>query len=552
MQNKLVNKHGGFYSTQLRFLIVILLLLGIFFRFVNLDRKIYWHDETYTSLRNSGYTLSEVLDQAFDGHVIGIEDLQKYQHFNPKKGVIDTIKNGEVEPQHPPLYFLMARFWVQWFGSSVTVIRSPSALISLLAFPCIYWLCLELFESSLTGWIAVALIAVSPVHVLYAQEARDYSLWTVTILLSSAALLRAMRLKTKLTWAVYAATVALGYYTYLLFGLVAIGHGIYITVIERFRLSKTFTAYLLASLAGILTFAPWLLIIISKPSEISSELAWASVKTSPLSLVKRWAGILSRIFLDFGLDSNDSLTSALPLLLPILIVLILVVYSIYFIYRKAPKRVWFFTLTLIGVTPIALISEDLISGGLLSTTPRYLFPCFLGIQLTVAYLLVTQVTSSVRIWQQKLWQIALIVLLSGGVLSCVVSSQAEVWWNKGSSITKHDPQVARIINQAAHPLLISNTDGGDDIGYVMSLSYLLEPKVKLQLVMQPNIPKIADGFSNVFLFRPFNGLRDGLEKEYKMKFVHRVGKLWELANSSSRTNSFKDNFDSGFETHYKH
>ena len=533
MQNKLVNKHSGFYSSQLRLLIVIILLLGIFFRFVNLNRKIYWHDEAYTSLRNSGYTLSEVLHQDFDGHVIGIKDLQKYQHFNPKASLIDAIKNGTEEPQHPPLYYLIARLWVQWFGNSVAVIRSLSALTSLLAFPCMYWLCLELFESSLTAWIAVALIAVSPVHVLYAQEARDYSLWTVTILLSSAALLRAMRLKTKQSWEVYAVTLALGCYTYLLFGSVAIGHGVYVAVTERFRLSKTFTAYLLASVAGIITFAPWLLIVITKPSEIYSGIAWASVKMSPLSLVKRWAGIVSRIFIDFGLDSNDSLTSALPLFIPILIVLFLVGYSIYFIYRQTPKRVWLFTLTLIGITPLALIAEDLIFGGLLSTTARYLFPCFLGIQLTVAYLLATQLTFSVK-WQQKLWQIAMIVLISSGVLSCVASSQAEVWWNKGSSVTKNDPEVAHIINQAAHPLLISNTDGGADVGYVMSLSYLLDPKVKLQLVIEPNIPKIADGFSDVFLFRPFNGLRDALKKEYKMETVHLVGDLWRLANLSGQ------------------
>jgi len=536
MQKKFVNKHGGFYSTQLRFFIVVLLLLGIFFRFVNLERKLYWHDEAYTSLRNSGYALSEVLEQAFDGHVISIEDLQKYQHPNLKRGVIDTIKHGAEEPQHPPLYFLMARFWVQWFGNSVAAIRSLSAVISLLAFPCIYWLCLELFKSSLTGWIAVALIAVSPVYVLYAQEARNYSLWIVTILLSSAALLRAMRRHTKLSWAVYAATVAAGCYTYLLFGLVAIGHGVYVAVTERFRLSKTFTAYLLASFAGILIFAPWLLIVITKPSQIHNGIAWLSVKMSPLSLVKRWVGNLSRIFIDFGLDSNDSLTSAIPLLIPILFVLILVGYSIYFIYRKAPERVWLFTFTLIGVTPLALTSADLIFGGLLSTTARYLFPCFLGIQLTVAYLFAAQITSSVKLWQQKLWQIATIALLSSGVLSCIVSSQAEIWWNKGSSITKYDPQIAHIINQAAHPLLISNTDGDADVGYVMSLSYLLEPKVKLQLVIQPNIPKIANGFSNVFLFRPFNGLRDRLKKEYKMEFVQSVGELWQLANLSSEVN----------------
>ena len=40
---------------NLKFFFVVLLVLGIFFRFVNIDRKIYWHDEAYTSLRVAGY-----------------------------------------------------------------------------------------------------------------------------------------------------------------------------------------------------------------------------------------------------------------------------------------------------------------------------------------------------------------------------------------------------------------------------------------------------------------------------------------------------------------
>ncbi|MEG3987264.1 hypothetical protein QUA13_08880 [Microcoleus sp. S28C3] len=48
-------------------------------------------------------------------------------------------------------------------------------------------------------WIAVGLLAVSPLHVLYAQEARPYCLWPALILISCASLLRAMRLETKLS-----------------------------------------------------------------------------------------------------------------------------------------------------------------------------------------------------------------------------------------------------------------------------------------------------------------------------------------------------------------
>ena len=159
--------------TWLRFFITILLVVGVFFRFVNLDRKVYWFDETITSLRISGYTESEIVKQVCNGREIGVEDLQRYRHPAQGKTLADTVTSLAVEDsQHPPLYYVIARIWIQWFGDSVAATRSLSAVISLLAFPCIYWLCLELFNSSLTGWVAVALIAVSPFHVLYAQEAR--------------------------------------------------------------------------------------------------------------------------------------------------------------------------------------------------------------------------------------------------------------------------------------------------------------------------------------------------------------------------------------------
>jgi uncharacterized membrane protein len=152
--------------------------------------------------------------QLLDGMIVSPEDIRKYQETNSQKGLSDTIKGLAIEePQLPPLYFTIARFWVENFGNSVAVTRSISAIISLLVFPCTYWLCLELFGSSLVGWIAMGIMAVSPFHVLYTQEARPYSLWTVTILLSSASFLRALRLKTKLSWAVYATTLVFGLYT---------------------------------------------------------------------------------------------------------------------------------------------------------------------------------------------------------------------------------------------------------------------------------------------------------------------------------------------------
>lgn len=544
--------------TWLRFLVIVVLVLGVFFRFVNLDRKVYWIDEAYTSLRISGYTEAELVQQVSEGQVIGIKNLQKYQRTNSEKGVIDTIKGLAVEePQLPPLYFVMARFWVQMWGYSVAVMRSLPALINLLAFPCIYWLCLELFESSLTRWVAkptasaaLALFAVSPFHVLYAQEARLYSLWTVTILLSSASLLRAMRLNTWRSWGIYAATVALGLYSCLYFALVAIGHGIYVvaTVSDlalpkalRLRVSKTVAAFVLASVAGLLAFSPWIVVLITNWHNVSNKTSWLTPKEalSVSVLVRVWVGNLSRVFIDFGFIENLPPIYSIPLRAISLILLIMVGYSIYFLCCDTPRRVWLFILTLIGTTALALILPDLISGGLRSTVSRYLVPCYLGVQLAVAYLFATQITStSIDTQRQKLWRLAMITLVSVGVLSCTISSQAETWWTKYNNY--ENPQFARIINSASQPLLLSDTKADlvnfMTIGTLLSLSYLLEPKVQLQLVVEPNIPKIPNGFSDVFiLLKPSEALRYGLEKDqnYKIEDVYpdkpdKV-QLWKLA-----------------------
>jgi uncharacterized membrane protein len=74
--------------------------------------------------------------------------------------------------------------------------------------------------------MAIALFAVSPFHVHCAQEARQSSLWTFVILLSTAVLLRAMRRQTWVAWGLYAVTVTLNVYTFLLSVLVLFCHGL--------------------------------------------------------------------------------------------------------------------------------------------------------------------------------------------------------------------------------------------------------------------------------------------------------------------------------------
>ncbi|HBB36283.1 MAG TPA: hypothetical protein DDZ80_23835 [Cyanobacteria bacterium UBA8803] len=507
----------------LKFLIIIILLIGIFLRFVNLDQKAYSSDEVRTLLRTSGYTSEELTKQEFDGDVISPGDLLKYQHPVPEKGIAETISSLAQEDVHPPLYFVMLRYWMQSFGNSAVVTRGFSALLSILMFPCLYWLCLELFNSPLTGWIASALIAVSPFHLLHAQEARPYSLWALGILLSSAALLRAVRLNTGFSWIVYAATVILGIYAHINFAFVAISQGIYVIVIERFRLSKTLAAYSLASLVGVLFFFPWLWVVLNNWNKIKSLTTWiTSFKTSLPDRMAAWISNLCSIFIDF--NEQYLINKVLDFF-----ILILVIYSLYLLCKNAPRQAYLLIITLIFITTISQVIPDLIWGGRRSVVARYLTPSYLGIELAVAYLIASKITAiSGNLRYQRLWQFIMVILISTGVISCVIISQAPTARVQGST-PRMNLQVARTINQTSQPLVISDTF----YPYLLSLSHLLDSKVKLQLVNKPDISPVIDGFSDVFLYYPSRSFQQKLSQNnnYKLETIVAQpdkGRLWLL------------------------
>lgn len=502
--------------TPWRFLSLLLaatIVLGVFFRFAYLDRKVYWHDETFTSLRISGFTESELVRELSTGEPSTIAALQRYQTLNPDRTLADTLNSLATEdPQHPPLYYASVRFWAQVFGSSIAAIRSYSAVLSLLVLPCIYWLCWELFQpATLPGWIAVALAAVSPIHLIYAQEARQYSLAMVTVLASSAALLRAIRLNRPLPWGIYALTLAASFYTFLLSALLAIGHGFYVLAIERFRLSRTVKAYLLSSVLATLAFLPWIIVLVTNFAQARRVTAWTDNGMTLRAMVQRWTVIFSRIFVDWNYQPEASFMSKLSFYGVTLLLLLLVSYAFYFLWRTTPLQVWLLVFTLTTTTALALAIPDVVLGGQRSITERYLIPCYAGVQLAVAYLLATKISKAMGAKGRRVgWQLLTMAVLTVGVLSCALIAPAKVWWNQAYS--QQNPAIAQILEQAQKPLVISDAQTAD----LLSLGHsIADPETALlarprcytcyenqEFLDIPYLPPIPNGFDRVFLFSP--------------------------------------------------
>lgn len=460
-----------------------------------------------------------VLEQSFGGQVVPLSELQAYQHFNPDVSTVQFLKNLAADnPHHPPLYFLLARLWVQYFGDSITALRSLSAVFSVFSLPLMYWLCRALFSTPLAGEVAIALVAVSPFHVLYAQEARPYSLWILTILASSLALLRALRSGKTVDWGLYGVSAVLSLYTALFSLFVIVGHGLYVAILERGRLTQRLSRFLVTFVGIIAAFSPWLVVIFNRFSDINQATSWTSQSISFATRGKIWLLNAVRIFFDIDFSFRNPFTYLS------IFVLVLIPYALYFLLRHAKVQNSAFVLTLVGVLACTLIGADLGLGGIRSTTIRYILPCFLGIQLAVIYLLSTKLDplQSRRLWIGK---ILTLVVLSLGVFSNVWMTQSESWWNKYSDV--NNLAIAERINAAQNPVLM--TFNGST-GQILSLSHSLDSDVRLRLFLDANLKTFPDEAGEIFLLDPPASLRENIEQQRQetVAIAHSASQLWRI------------------------
>ncbi|WP_310490417.1 glycosyltransferase family 39 protein [Chamaesiphon sp. VAR_69_metabat_338] len=480
------------FSAQ-AYLIIVVAVIGILFRFGNLDLKVYWQDEALTSLQVAGYKQAEFIKTAFNSEITTPSALQRYQEIDPDRGVFDTIKAlAEETPEHPPLYFAALRIWANFFGSSVAAYRNFSALISLLILPCIYYLCLELFGSPRVGYFGVAIAALSPFLIEYAQEARQYSLWMVAILISSQTLLRAMRLNTWQSWSIYAVTLVFSFYTHLFSIFILFAQGFYVLAIGNFRLDRTFRAFMSAAIAGILAFVPWIVTFLTHLTEFNRSMSWTyRLYCSPLDLLRTWLTLPRMLFFNLDLPRIGFFSTYYFVAV---VTTLFSGYAIYFVVRNTKPKVWLLLLTLTVIPLLFLAIPDLLKGGTRSTNARYLTPAYLGIEICVAYLLATQTMLATN---RKLWQIGFATLLSISTLAGAINLTMNYSYGKDKAIVTN----ANSIDSGSQSLLIANPHDYNPMK-VLALSKRLNSDIKIQLLPETKTPTIPNGFKNYYFYSP--------------------------------------------------
>jgi uncharacterized membrane protein len=485
----------------------VAILAGVLFRVYHLDVKTFWGDELVGFIHTLGYTEEEIVRAGPTIRTAG--DLQAYFHLagphnegpRPLSATIHTLASED--PQHPPVFYLLERLWVTWAGVTPAALRTLPLIFGLLSIGGMAWLGFELFRSSRAALIAASLYAISPFAVLYAQEARETTLWALETVVASALLLRAARTNSTQSWVAYGLTCVISLYTYPLAAVVMIAHCAVIATTPGLRKREVILPYFLASAGATLAFLPWLFILATTQSGVKAIGVLLANNPTALQVALTFMRDIKATLLDIGVVAPGTLARLAVSLTgtALLAVVLLCLARLATVSRNQTASRFILALFIIPALPLLLIH-----GGALISQLRYLQPTFIATQLALTSFYHATFTQE-RTGKPAVFAIALtyVVILASGALSCFVSGGADTWYPKAY---QRSPQVAAIINRSEKPLVVGDLAVVNDRGTsrALEIAYDLNPEVAMRVnlhceacLIEPPAP--TDVFADANQFR---------------------------------------------------
>jgi mannosyltransferase len=245
--------------------LALVVLVGSLLRFVGLGKESIWLDEA-TSIIIARMNLTSVVAWAA----------------------------GDI---HPPLYYLALHFWLR-LGETEFAVRALSAVFGILTIVVVYALANELFGARI-GLLSALLLALSPLHIWYSQEARMYVMVTALGLLASYMMLLALRKQQMRLWLGYVLVSALALYTHYFALFALLFQNLYALCCLRRTSPVLRRRWLVAQLMIALLFLPWLPVLYHQVTTGGGGWVERSVgRPSLYALVDTW------LYFSVGLDSQ--------------------------------------------------------------------------------------------------------------------------------------------------------------------------------------------------------------------------------------------------------
>jgi len=435
-------------------LAALAIVVGSYTRIAHLGRELIFQDESDTALYVSGHDRTTYF-ASFDGRIHPADRVASFTRRDPRTNVVTVVRTlARDDPHHAPLFYALDRLAIDALGSSLAAYRFPSLVFGLLAIGLAFVFGKELLRSRLGGAVLASLVAVSPLHVLYARQAREYALFSCAVFASSTVLLRALERRTAGAWIAYAVVVTAGLYTDPIFALV-LASQVLSAVVSLARRPRALGGLALAAGTAFGVFIPWIVNAVIARDQISALMSWSETAYPLRFAAEKWAFNFAAVFFDAEF-ANVRLIPLAGIAAAIGLGALVIV-----IVRGTP-RVRAFVLPLTFVTVAVLVARDQFEGSHLATIARYLTASWIGLEIAVAAVLAAGLSAGRR---GALTAYAVLVL--AGAYSAVVDNHAVYWWNNINQFQYE--LVAQRIDADAHPLVIDQDNEDTMLGFSLYL-----------------------------------------------------------------------------------
>ncbi|MDP8266596.1 MAG: glycosyltransferase family 39 protein [Candidatus Aceula meridiana] len=223
-------------------LLTAILLLGLCLRLHDLGQESLWNDEGY-SVRVSHLSLSKIV----------------------QKTSLDV---------HPPLYYFILHYWMEWLGDSECSMRLLSVIFGFLSIFMIYQIGSFLFDRDV-GLLGALFVALSKFHINYSQETRSYSLLSFLTLASMYSFIKLFKKESRgITSLAYIFFSTFLIYTHVYGLFIIIAQNIYFMILYSFlkeRDSLNFKKWFFLQLTLFFFFIPWVKVFIGQALKIQEH-----------------------------------------------------------------------------------------------------------------------------------------------------------------------------------------------------------------------------------------------------------------------------------------
>ncbi|QDT97529.1 glycosyltransferase family 39 protein [Gimesia aquarii] len=363
--------------------LLIVVSIALFLRISYLFQVAYWFDESFTL---------KMVEFPF----------------------LDMMHRNITDDDNPPFYYLVLKLWVFIFGNLLTAPRLLSVLCSMGTVVGTYFFIKEAYQkrtsdekqvnTEFAAILAALLVALSPIHVDWAQQVRMYSMSPTFAVWSSYFLFRALfREKSgPWIWGLFVLTSLLGAYTHY-FGLfIAMAQFLFALsyiAIQRYKKSSatttlSFQPLLISGAAFYFCFLPWLLVFLDHRQRVTEKMP-----TPPLT----WDAVGTRLCLAFDLQWAWPVTPEMGIFVGQFFFSIFLLLAI----RRRPADYFLILASLLPFLAAIIVSQFMRT----IFVPRYLIAAQL-FALTAVAVVISDIP-----WKVFRWTGVFIVVLSMGWLT---------------------------------------------------------------------------------------------------------------------------------------